>query len=307
MEVVFLGTTAAIPTAKRAHTAIALRYEGEVILWDCGEGVQRQLISSGISYMRISKIFITHLHGDHFLGLPGLIQTLSFAGRTEALEIYGPPGIEELVSAMLKLGYFELSFEVRVGELSGSFTLEEDRYRISALRVEHGLPAFGLVFEEKKGRRFLREKAEALGIPPGPLYKKLQRGESIVFEGRVISPEEVLGEQKKGFKVVYSGDTRPVKSVERACRDALLIHDSTFDHTLAEEAKERLHSTCVEAAQLARRGNARILYLTHISPRYRNAKLLEEQAREVFPESYVAEDFAVVNLQNLKKERGWWD
>jgi len=306
MKVVFLGTTAAIPTAKRAHSAIALQYEGEVILWDCGEGVQRQLISSGISYMRISKIFITHLHGDHFLGLPGLIQTLGFAGRTEALKIYGPPGIEELVGAMLKLGYFELSFEVRVEELRSSFTLEEEKYRISALRVEHGLPAFGLVFEEKKGRRFLREKAEALGIPPGPLYKKLQRGESVEFKGRVISPEEVLGEQKKGFKVVYSGDTRPVESVERACRDALLIHDSTFDHSLQKEAEEKLHSTCVEAAELARRGGAKMLYLTHISPRYRDAKLLEEQAREVFPESYVAEDFTGVDMLKIKKERGWW-
>jgi ribonuclease Z len=307
MEVVFLGTTAAIPTTKRAHTAIALRYEGEVILWDCGEGVQRRLIKSGISYMRISKIFVTHLHGDHFLGLPGLIQTLSFAGRSEALEIYGPPGIEELVRRILKLGYFDLNYEVKVGELSAGFSLEERKYTISALPVEHGLPAFGLVFEEKKGRKFLREKAEALGIPPGPLYKKLQRGESVEFKGRVVSPEEVLGEQKKGFKVVYSGDTRPTRSVERACRDALLIHDSTFDHTLEEEAKERLHSTCVEAAQLAKRGNARMLYLTHISPRYKDAKLLEEQAKKIFPESYVAEDFASIDLQKLKKERGWWD
>ncbi len=306
MEVVFLGTTAAIPTKKRAHTAIALRYEGEVILWDCGEGVQRQLIKSGISYMKVRRVFITHLHGDHFLGLAGLIQTLGFAGRSEVLEVYGPPGVEGVVRRMLELGYFELGYELRVVELHRGFVLEEENYRISALEVEHGLPAFGLVFEEKKGRRFLREKAEALGIPPGPLYKKLQRGESIVFEGRVISPEDVLGEPKEGFKVVYSGDTRPVKSVERACSGALLIHDSTFDHSLLEEAEERLHSTCVEAAELAGRGGARILYLTHISPRYSDTRILETQARKVFPESHVAEDFMRVDLQRLKKERGWW-
>lgn len=303
----FLGTTAAIPTAKRAHTAIALRYSGEVILWDCGEGVQRQLIKSGISYMKVRRVFITHLHGDHFLGLPGLIQTLGFAGRSEPLEVYGPPGVEELVRRMLKLGFFELGYEVRVQEVNDKFTLEEENYRISALRVEHGLPAFGFVFEEKKGRRFLRDRAEALGIPPGPLYKRLQQGESVVFRGRVISPEEVLGEQKRGFKVVYSGDTRPTRSVEHACGNALLIHDSTFDHSLKEEAEERLHSTCVEAAQLAKRGGARMLYLTHISPRYTDASLLLKQARGVFAESHVAQDFARVDLQRLKKERGWWD
>ena len=306
MEVVFLGTTAAIPTSQRAHSAIALRYEGEVILWDCGEGVQRQLIKSGISYMRISRVFITHLHGDHFLGLPGLIQTMSFSGREAPLEIYGPPGIKKLVQRMLKLGYFDLSFEIEVAELRAGFRLEKEKYVISALPVEHGLPAFALVFEEKKGRRFMREKAEALGIPPGPLYKKLQRGEKVEFGCRVISPEEVLGEQKKGFRVVYSGDTRPTQGVELACRDALLIHDSTFDHELLDNAKERLHSTCVEAALLAKRGGALMLYLTHISPRYKNVKILKKQAREVFPESYVAEDFASVDMQKLKREKGWW-
>jgi len=306
VEVVFLGTTAAVPTAQRAHPGIALCYRDEVLLWDCGEGMQRQLILAKVNFMRITRVFVTHLHGDHFLGLPGLLQTLGFADRREPLRIYGPPGIEELVERMLALGEFELGYEVVVERLKPGMRVQGNGYEVEAFPVEHGIPAFGLAFRELKGRRFLREKAEALGIPPGPLYKRLQRGESVEFGGRVIHPEEVLGEQKKGFRVTYSGDTRPVAETVRHAEDALLIHDSTFGAEEAEKARSRLHSTCTEAAQVARQGGARMLYLTHISPRYRSTDAMEAQAREVFPESHVARDLLRVDLLALRKERGWW-
>lgn len=291
MEIVFLGTTAAVPSVDRAHSAIALRYRDEVILWDCGEGTQRQLIHSRVSYMRVNKIFITHFHGDHFLGLPGLLQTMSFAGRKNDLHIYGPKGIRELVSNILGLGEYEVSFNLEVTEFSRNFELREDRYVIRALPVRHNVPTYGLLFEEQRGREFLPEKARALGLKPGPAYSKLQRGEKVRAGGRWILPDEVLGDRKKGYKVVYSSDTRPCPSIIENCGDSVLIHDSTFDASLEENAVETKHSTSVEAAQVAAKGGATELYLTHISPRYTEDEILITQAKEFFRDTYVARDF----------------
>lgn len=290
MEIVFLGTTAAVPSAARGHSSIALKYLDEVLLWDCGEGTQRQLIRSRISYMRVSKIFITHFHGDHFLGLPGLFQTMSFSQREKNLHIYGPKGIKELIRNILKLGEYELSFNLRVKEFTPNFNLKEEKYAVKALPVEHSIPTFGLFFEEKKGREFLLEKALAMGLKPGPLFSKLQRGESVRVGDRLITPDEVLGEKKKGYRIVYSSDTRPCENIAKCCKDAILIHDATFDETLAENAFETKHSTTLEAAQVAKKGGAKELYLTHISPRYRRDDLLLTQARKVFENTWVARD-----------------
>lgn len=299
MEIVFLGTTAAVPTRERNHPAIALLYGGEVILWDCGEGTQRQLIRAGVNFMRVSKIFITHLHGDHFLGLPGLIQTFGFMGREKKLLIFGPPGIEQLASAILSLGYYEREFEIEVRELSSGVVWEEKSYAIEAFEVKHSAKTFGLIFREKKPRRFLRERAEALGIPPGPLYKKLQMGESVLWNGRVITPEMVLGEPKKGFKVVYTSDTRGLEIVAELAKEAVVIHDSTFSEEHRDKAEENLHSTAKEAAEIAKKANARALFLTHISPRYKDPSPLLKEAREVFERSYIAEDLMRVNLREF--------
>ncbi len=296
MEVVFLGTTAAVPTVERGHLANALRYRDEVVLWDCGEGTQRQLIKAKISYMRIKKIFITHFHGDHFLGLPGLLQTMSFAGREESLSVYGPSGIDEIMEKILSLGEYTLNFKVIPEAMNPRFELFEEHYTIRAIKVEHHTEAYGLVFEEKKGREFLPEKALALGLTPGPFYSKLQRGETVVFEGRTIGPDDVLGETKKGDKVVYSSDTRPCASVVKTCRDALLIHDGTFDESHRENAAETYHSTCAEAAEVAKEGGAKSLYLTHISPRYNDVQPLLEEARKIFPNSNIAKDFMRVTI-----------
>jgi len=299
MEIVFLGTTAALPTRERNHPAIALLYGGEVILWDCGEGTQRQLVRGKVNFMRISRVFITHLHGDHFLGLPGLIQSMAFSGREKPLEVYGPKGTIELMKAILGLGYYTLGFEVRVEELEEGGVVEGEGYRVEALGVQHSVPTLALVFEEVKGRRFLREKAEALGIPPGPMYKKLQHGESVEYRGKMISPSQVLGERKEGFKVVYSSDTRPLKKISERVEGSVLIHDSTFSAEMEDKALTNLHSTAREAARVAREGGAKALYLTHISPRFRGSSALEKEAREIFPNSYLARDLLRVNLRGL--------
>ncbi len=298
MEIVFLGTTAAVPTKERNHPAIALLYQGEVILWDCGEGTQRQLIKAGVNFMRISKIFITHLHGDHFLGLPGLIQTFGFMGREKELLIFGPPGIEQLVRAILSLGYYEREFDIEVRELTPGVVWEEKSYAIEAFEVKHSAKTFGLLFREKKPRRFLREKAEALGIPPGPLYKRLQMGESVVWNGRVITPDMVLGEPKKGFRIVYTSDTRVVDIADLA-QEAVIIHDSTFSEEHIDKAEENLHSTAKEAAEIAKKSNAKALFLTHISPRYKDPNPLLKEAKEIFEPSYLAEDLMRVNLREF--------
>jgi len=297
MEIIFLGTTAAVPSAARGHSSIALKYHNEVILWDCGEGTQRQLIISKTSYMKIKNIFITHFHGDHFLGLPGLIQTLSFADRREDLHIYAPKGIKDLIENILELGEYGLKYDIVAHSLSNNFELKDEKYTLKSIKVEHSIPTYGLVFEEIKGREFLLDKAKKLGIPPGPMYSKLQNGEKIKLGGRWICPDDVLGEKKKGFKVVYSSDTRPCDAVIENCRDAVLIHDGTFDDSLRDNAVETMHSTCIEAAQVAKEGGARELYLTHISPRYKTDELLLKESRKIFKNTMVARDSQRVELR----------
>lgn len=296
MEIVFLGTSAAVPTSVRGHVAIALKYHNEIILWDCGEGTQRQLIRSKTNYMKINKIFVTHFHGDHFLGIPGLIQTMSFADRNKPLHIYGPKGIEKLMKGILNLGEYAVGFKVYAHEISDGTVIDEEKYSITCVAVKHSIPTYGLVFEEKKGREFVPEKAKALGIMPGPLYSKLQRGEEVEFDGKKVRPEDVLGEQKKGFRVIYSSDTRPVKGIADSCRDAVLIHDGTFDDALAERAVETDHSTVIEAAELAKKGGAAALYLIHISPRYKKEEVLLEQAKKVFDNTVIARDLMRITL-----------
>jgi len=250
--------------------------------------------------MRINKIFVTHLHGDHFLGIPGLVQTISFSDRREPIYIYGPEGIAEAIDAVRGLGEYQLRFELIPVEMDGEFVLEEEKYRIRAVPVDHYIPTYGLVFEEKKRRTFLRERAEALGIPPGPLYSKLQRGEVVEFQGRTVHPDEVLGERKEGFRLVYSSDTRPLDVIKEASRGAVLIHDATFGEEYRDHAVETKHSTAAEAARVARDGGAKALYLYHISPRYKNGKELYEEAKKIFPEVTLAKDFMKVDMSRYK-------
>jgi len=303
LYVIFLGTGGSWPTVKRNVTSIAIKRGGEIILMDCGEGTQRQIQRSGLSYMQIKSIFISHFHGDHFLGLPGLIQTMQLNDREEPLRIYGPRGTEEIVEELKNLGHFKPSYEIEGIDLDEGDEVRFDGYSVKPFRVKHNVPTLGFVLEEdQRPGRFNKSKALELGIPEGPLFGKLQRGESVrLKDGRIITPDMVLGPPRPGRKIVYSGDTRPCDKVIEYAKDAdILIHDSTFLSDLEDLAREYAHSTARQAAEIASKANVDKLILTHISPRYVDDKEFEREAREIFDNSLVARDFMKIEVR-LKK------
>ncbi len=298
----FLGTGGSWPTVYRNVAAIAIKRGGEIILFDCGEGTQRQFQKSELSYMQISKIFITHFHGDHFLGLAGLIQTLQLNDRENELHIYGPKYTERVVNSILHLGYFKPSYKIYAHELGDGDVVKFDGYSVRAAKACHNVPALAYSLEEdERPGKFNKKKALELGVPEGPLFRKLQMGESVIVNGRVIESSMVLGPKRPGRKITYSGDTMPCESVRGLAEGSdILIHEATFASDMEEKAAEYGHSTASQAAMIAREAGVERLYLTHISPRYGDAKLLENEAREVFPETYVANDFMKIEVK-LKK------
>ena len=297
MEIIFLGTSSAVPTLERNHPSIALRAFAEVMLFDCGEGTQRQLIEAKISPMKITKIFISHFHGDHILGLGGLIQSLGFRGREKDLDIYGPKGLHKIINAISSFGYFQKNYNLNIHEIQDGTVIETEDYVVECAKVEHNIPSYAYSIREKKKPLFLREKAEELGIPPGPLYGKLHNGEEVEFEGRIIKPEQVLGEAKKGNKISYSGDTRPCEAMIRLARDSdILIHESTYEAEDYQRAVDNAHSTSVEAAEIAREANVNELVLTHISTRYTSDENILSEAQKVFKNTKVAKDYMKIDL-----------
>ncbi|MCD6467755.1 MAG: ribonuclease Z [Thermoplasmata archaeon] len=300
LYVIFLGTSGSWPTVKRNVTSVAVKRGGEVILFDCGEGTQRQIQKSKLSYMQITKIFITHFHGDHFLGLPGLIQTMQLNDRKEPLYVYGPKGTKRIVNVVASLGYFRPSYPVYAEELSDGDTVNCDGYTVKAFRVEHTVPTLAYVLEEdKRPGRFNKTKALELGVPEGPLFSRLQRGQRVTLDdGRVVEPSMVLGPPRPGRKIVFSGDTKPCENLIRHAKNAdILIHDATFSSELEETANEYGHSTARQAAVLAKKAQVKQLILTHISPRYLNVKPLQSEAQEIFNNSMVARDFTEVEIK----------
>jgi ribonuclease Z len=293
MEIVFLGTSGSMPSPKRNVPAIAIKREGEVILMDCGEGTQRQFMLSKLSFMQVSKVLISHFHGDHFLGLPGLVMTMSLNDRTEPLEIYGPRGAVEAVTVLLELNLFKATFEVKVREMRSGDSVDCGDYYIKAARSLHQVPTLAFCLEEKtRPGKFNLQRAKELGLPEGPLYRRLQMGEDVVWKGKVIRPEMVVGPPRRGRKVVYTSDTRPNKDlVSFAVGCDVLIHDSTVESSLEAQANEYGHSSARQAAEIAKMCGARVLFLTHISPRYGDPEAIEREAKEVFPNSRVAHDF----------------
>jgi ribonuclease Z len=292
MQLVFLGTGGSWPSKDRNVPAIALRMGSEIILLDCGEGTQRQLMRSNFSFMRITKVLITHFHGDHFLGLPGLVQSMYLNSRKKPLHIYGPPGTTRIISSLLKLGYFSPTFEIILHDLDDDTVVEEMHYKIKARRVEHSVPTLGYCIEEyPRPGRFNRERALKLGVPEGPLFRKLQKGEAVEVAGKKITSDMVLGPPRRGRKIVYSGDTRPCRAiVELAENCDVLIHDATLDATLENKAEAYEHSSARQAAEVAKRARAKLLFLVHISPRYKDTSVLEAEAKAVFKNSIIAED-----------------
>jgi len=299
LSVTFLGTSAARPTVERNVSALALVREGETLLFECGEGTQRQMMRFGVSFA-LSEIFFTHFHADHFLGVIGLIRTLGLQGREEAMRLYGPKGAKKVLTQAISLGVERVPFEVTVTEVKAGETIGEggkgkrDGYDVHVFQTEHGGGSVGYALKEHERRgRFDVEQARAAGIPEGPLWGKLSKGEPIeLADGRRLTSDVFVGPKRPGRLVVITGDTRPCASVVDVARGAdLLIHEATFGEEEKERAKETGHSTAREAAQVALAAQAKRLVLNHVSARYSmSAEDLVKEAREVFRETVVAKD-----------------
>ena len=299
MEIIFLGTSSAVHSKERNQVSIALKAFGDVMLFDCGEGTQKQMLNTKVSPMKVSKIFITHFHGDHILGLPGLMQSLGLLGREEKLTIYGPKGLHKVRDAIFNFGYCKFEYPLEFIEIENGIVEETEEYVIKCQSVRHNVPCLAYSIEEKKKPRFLREKAIELGVPVGPAFGKLHNGEEVEIDGKIIKPEQVLGEPRKGIKITYSGDTRPCEEMIEFAKDStLLIHESTFTSEEAQNAADHCHSTASEAAYVAQQSNSKRLILTHISTRYGESysKILLKEAKEVFENTELAHDFLDIEL-----------
>jgi ribonuclease Z len=291
MRLTFLGTAGSWPTKERSASAIALDTEREMVLLDCGEGTQRQFFQSSASFMRVRRVFLTHFHGDHFLGLPGLIQSMGLNNRTEPLDVYGPPDAEEMVGRALRMGYYTHRFDVRTHALAPDTTVELDGYSVRTAAADHPVPALAYRVEEgpKRGR-FDGERARSMGIH-GPDFARLEEGESVRVGATVVHPSDVMGPPRPGRSIVYSGDTAPSENIRRlATRATLLIHEATAAQELEAEANRWGHSSARQAAQVAQDAEVGTLFLTHFSSRYKELEPLETEARIVFPGSHAARD-----------------
>jgi ribonuclease Z len=287
LDVVFLGTSGATPTAQRAPAATLVRRGGERLLFDCAEGTQRQLLRCDIGLVELREVFLTHFHADHYLGLPGMLKTYSLRGRELPLTVFGPRGLRSLLTSLRRI-FGRLTYALETVELEPGHMLERDGYRLEVFAVDHGVSAIGYaLLEHDRPGRFDVDAADALGVPNGPERGVLQRGEPLTLaDGRRIEPVQVLGPPREGRKLVLSGDTAPAASVVAAARGAdLLVHEATFLLDERERARETLHSTAADAALVAREAGVRML-----------GHEVVEEARELFPETVVPRDFDVIEL-----------
>jgi ribonuclease Z len=303
LDLVFLGTSGSMPTARRAPTALLVRRGGERLLFDCAEGTQRQLLRSSVGLVDLPEIFLTHYHADHYLGLPGMLKTFSLRGREVPLTVYGPRGLRDLFGALRRI-FGKLTYPVELVELAPGDVLERDGYRLEPIEVDHGVSAVGYrLAEADRPGRFDVEAADALGVPSGPQRGALQRGEAVTTPaGAVVDPGQVLGQPRPGRTLVLAGDTAPSASVLRASERAdVLVHEATFCEEERARAAETLHSTAAQAAALAKEAGVGLLALTHLSTRYGPREILDE-ARGVFPGAVVPRDFDIIELPF--RERG---
>jgi ribonuclease Z len=300
VRLIFLGTSAGLPTVKRGLSCIVLKYHGDLLIFDCGEGAQRSMMIAGIGFPKNLKIFITHMHGDHVLGLPGLLQTLSLMDRKYDVYVYGPKGIADFIMKVKELLQFQISYDLHISEVTPGIVVEERDYVVKATEAMHFQQSYAYSFEEKpKPGRFHPDKALALGVPRGPLWKMLQEGKCVLnMFGEPVFPHQVMDPPRDGIKIVFSGDTRPCGSVLNLSMNAdVLIHDSTFDDSLIDKAISDMHSTASEAAEIALKANVKLLVLTHISARYSSSpEVLLKQAKEKFSNVIVAEDFLELSI-----------
>jgi ribonuclease Z len=296
----FLGTAASRPTVERGVSSLAIIREGQTLLFDCGEGTQRQMMRYGVSFA-FEDVFFTHTHSDHLLGITGLVRTLSLQGRTEPLRAWVPKGGAKTLRQCITIGGERATFQVHITEIDAGASLARGDYRIDTFAVDHaGSSSLGyaLVEEDRLGR-FNPELARSLGIPEGPLWGRIHKGQAVTLDdGRVITPDTLVGGARRGRRIVLTGDTRPCAATIEAARDAdLLVHEATFAEEEAQRALETGHSTAREAAEVARAAGARRLVLTHISARYsRDARELEMEAKRVFSATSIARDGTDITL-----------
>jgi len=297
LDLVFFGTSGSVPTAHRAPSALLLRRGGERLLFDCGEGTQRQLLRSAVGLIELREVFVSHFHADHYLGLPGMLKTFALRGREVPLTIYGPPGLRDLFSSLRRV-FGRLTYELELVELRPGDVLERVDYSLVTFAVAHGVQSLGFALvEHPRPGRFDVETADSIGVPPGPERGLLQAGESVSLpDERVITPDEVLGPPRPGRRVVLSGDTAPTATVLEAARRAeVLVHEATFLDDERDRAQETAHSTALEAAEIARDADVGLLALTHLSNRYFGPEVARE-ARTIFPETVVPKDFDVIDV-----------
>lgn len=288
-----LGSGASLPTLQRHTTSVAVQRGGDLYLMDCGEGTQLQWRRAGLRFSKLRAICISHLHGDHVNGVVGLLQTLALNGREQDLALFGPPGIRGLIDAARTHVGLRIGYPLQVQESEGGMLLERPEYRLECGLLDHGITTLGFRFHEvPRPGRFDLDAAQRLGVPEGPLFGRLQRGEAITLEdGVVVEPHQVLGEPRPGATVAYCVDTRPCDGVVALGRDAdLLICDATFTEELTIEARRRGHSTARQAAEMAERAGARRLLLIHVSARYHDPRALLQEASAVFSRVEVAYD-----------------
>ena len=298
MKLVFLGTSAAQPTEKRGLSCICLEKEGEILMFDAGESAQISYMKSGLGWNKKMKLFVTHLHGDHCVGILGLLQTMSMQNRTESLEIFGPKGIDEFLAANIKILNFGLSFSILITIVNEGTIYENNKFLIHASKANHSITAFSYLFEEKdKPGRFNVEKAKELGIPEGELWNKLQNGIDVINNEKIIKPEQVLGKKRPGKKIGISGDTMPTKELEEFFNECdYLVFDSTFLDEEKQKAQDTCHSTAKQAAELAKKANVKNLILTHFSARYKDEIGHKTEAEQIHNSVITAKDLLEVEI-----------
>ena len=299
MKLVFLGTSAAQPTERRGLSCICLESDGEILMFDAGESAQISYMKSGLGWNKKMKIFVTHLHGDHCVGILGLLQTMSMQNRTETLEIFGPSGIEEFISANIKVLNFGLSFPVLINIIKDGKIIDNEKFSIYTCKANHSITAYSYLFEEKdKPGRFNVEKAKKLGIPEGELWRKLQNGNQIENNGETINPEQVLGEKRPGKKIGISGDTMPTNELEKFFNECdYLVFDSTFLDEEKQRAQDTCHSTAKQAATLGKNAKIKNLILTHFSTRYKDEVGHLNEAREIHNSVITARDLLEIEIK----------
>ena len=299
MKLVFLGTSGAMPTENRGLSCICLEREGEILMFDAGEAAQIAFMKSGLGWNKKMKIFVTHMHGDHCIGILGLLQTMAMKNRTESIEIYGPTGIDEFISANIKILNFGLTFPVLITIISEGKILENKKYFVYSCKANHSITAFSYLFKEKdKPGRFHPDEDKRLKIPEGKLWNELQKGKTITVNDQTINPEQVLGEKRQGKKIGISGDTIPTKELEEFFTDCdYLVFDSTFLEEVKDKAVDTFHSTAYQAATLAKNANVKNLILTHFSARYKDEAKSIEEANQVHDSVIAAKDMLEIIIK----------